>query len=473
MLSTRLPSVVYACFTAFVAPIAIALCHVPLHAPDEPPTTAPSTMGARPKALLALEAYREAQIRRGYFEWTLRDMQKDRVSHSTSRFANGDQIYTWRGDDAGIVGHNRGTGELIVGEFRQLLRRNGEHWYGTHESLEFRLEPSGTRKLPFGDIRTIDLEMSAGKDLHAALWEPLIKSAPVRYEERNEKGLHHVTRFQKVRNRDVQQHWWLDPERGFAPVRMQIYSEGRVLREQRATYRQYDGVWFPQTVLEFNGAAKDGRKPTKTITINTARFGGDLPEKLEPSDIGVEAGSVVYITEPFQSKWWDGAKLVTHEQFREGYKSGKIKLGPTVLRTHQEIDARNAAEPAGHLQPPDIVDIILKGFFHDWEQYVIRFKETNRLDEAQRASAQAVEKDCKDRARRYVLDKRSEFENLHGQETRTTMDAEGKTSIVISKDIRDRRRSLEQPLHEIFDTQLKPRLDGLLTTPQEKAKPTE
>ncbi len=107
-------------------------------------------------------------------------------------------------------------------------------------------------------------------------------------------------------------------------------------------------------------------------------------------------------------------------------------------------------------------------FESQWEAYVREFIQRYQLDEGQTERAQSILKDCQDAAQRVVQKNKGEIEQL---DKKLLGLAESKDADKLKElsEISARRTKLLEPINEIFEKQLKPRLEKLPTRAQRQA----
>lgn len=129
------------------------------------------------------------------------------------------------------------------------------------------------------------------------------------------------------------------------------------------------------------------------------------------------------------------------------------------------------AEPAGQRGArgrPAVSPVSGIGFESQWEAYVRDFIQRYQLDEGQAQRAQAILKDCQEAANRVIQKRKPELERLDRQllELGQSSDADKLKELA---ELNQRRTKLFEPVNEIFEKQLKPRLDRLPTRAQRQA----
>lgn len=109
-----------------------------------------------------------------------------------------------------------------------------------------------------------------------------------------------------------------------------------------------------------------------------------------------------------------------------------------------------------------------KNFETEWEKYTKDFIAKYELTEEQQQKAQTILKDCQDNATKVAAGKKSELEEIEKRENelKTSQDA-GKTKELA--ELTKRRDAALKPIGDIFENQLKPRLERLPTRAQRKA----
>jgi hypothetical protein len=109
-----------------------------------------------------------------------------------------------------------------------------------------------------------------------------------------------------------------------------------------------------------------------------------------------------------------------------------------------------------------------KDYESKWEAYVRQFIEKYQLNDDQKDRAQKVLKDCQQQADRYMRSRQAELERLDRRmaELRSAKD---KDQLKELQDLTASKEKLLEPIAQIFDRQLKPRLEKLPTRAQRDA----
>ncbi len=103
-----------------------------------------------------------------------------------------------------------------------------------------------------------------------------------------------------------------------------------------------------------------------------------------------------------------------------------------------------------------------------WDQYVREFIERYELNDAQQQQAQSILKDCKARGGQLMASKKAEFDAIDARTAELNKSGDKNKSQTLAE-LSKKRTALRAPLDDIFEKQLKPRLDRLLTRAQRKA----
>jgi len=281
---------------------------------------------------------------------------------------------------------------------------------------------------------------------------------------------------------------WLDPQRGWEPVRVTFSRDGEIQQEMRASLRNYDGVWYPESVALFIREHKAGREPMETIRIHYALFNQpDQPTRLTPKDIGIEAGANVHFWDenhkPIEMMTWDGEKPVPVEEFERRLSAGEVRIGPGLLRIQAKHAAEQAAAYARQAQtalqqaesaeagadasvtrdsfskaPPDRIDSL-------FEQYTRWFMARYRLDDEQTQKAWVICRESEARARGLVARHRREIVELDTRLKEASSSRAGDADETRAR-LNARRAELLEPIVRLFEQEFKPRLERLLTRAQ-------
>jgi len=435
------------------------------------PSTCTTATLELPKSLTALERHRENAMRKGVVEWHLQSYEEtSNTRNYTSRFSKANRLLTDRGDGDGIITLDP-VGRPMPGPFHYLRRAKGEQWHSNGRSVSAVLIPPepAQGEFPIFDVRTAGLchWPDWSSDVHALLSSPSGKHrTKVTYAEEVQDGLHVVTAsYSTPTGARVQQRWRLDPQRGWSPVRCEYLENGELLAESRTSLRNFNGVWFPESVAFFAKRYKDGKSPTQVLAVDSAQFGESLPDEITLDEIGIEVGTNLRVqatkTEPAKALIWDGTRGVAIDEFFARVKKGELKQGANVLRFLAEDPVAMPATDGSGIPPA------AQNTLDEWERYVKRFVEEHSLPEPQQKSAKGILTNCKDKARNYCLSKKRDFDRLAELSRPTPPVVDGAVNITKwNSDRLDLERKLMRPINQIFEQDLKPRLEAILSSEQ-------
>jgi hypothetical protein len=113
-----------------------------------------------------------------------------------------------------------------------------------------------------------------------------------------------------------------------------------------------------------------------------------------------------------------------------------------------------------------------------WEKYVREFITKYQLNDEQTQKANAVLEDCQAQAERYKIGRKEQIERLDKQ-IEELKESKDKNKAKQLAELTEKRKSMLEPIDQIFERQLKPRLERLPTRAQRRAaeaaakKPTD
>ncbi|MEW6198337.1 MAG: hypothetical protein AB1601_06690 [Planctomycetota bacterium] len=314
-----------------------------------------------------------------YAGWT--GDQPGRTRYKTIRFAGDRRVIIDRGDEEGIVLRTtEGTpvANLDAGSspyFR--FEAPGEVWSRSENPLSLVRVRERAPEL-CADIRTLGAApLPVSFDIHDLIWRDNVRNPAARtYEENVQDGLHVV----RVHGSLGTTTYWLDPARGWSPVRVRNDSPDGSWAEARCALELLDGVWFPVAVESYLSRFADGKQPARVVQVQAAAF--NRPEhalELTIADIGVETGMVMVRTDARgqeSSGRWDGTRLASAEEFErrrlgggraavadsadggrssaESGRRGAFPLGGLRPQVHREVPAGRGAGAAGPASAPQL-----------------------------------------------------------------------------------------------------------------------
>ncbi len=317
------------------------------------------------------------------------------------------------------------------------------------------------------DLRALGLtpEFRGGPGIAARVADYPEPGIPRTYEVERRGELHVVTARLAGDEEIV---WEINAAKGWNAERIRRTKAGELLTEAEIQLEQFDGVWFPAVFRSFIGR---DRRPERTVEVQEARF--SLPDADRPlglGDLRLEVGTQVLRRNVESGEWdravWDGEKPLPVEQFRELRLAGKLTLGPTM-------QAWADGRPPPH---PDDALRLTKRFsaagaaqrISRWERYVADFIRTHSLNDDQTQRALGILSQCQQRASDLLAARRDELDRIE----------QHVAGFEDSRELRESGRMAEleaelarvlTPIDQVFDQQLVPRLEALLTRRQRAA----
>jgi hypothetical protein len=432
----------------------------------------------RPQALLQLERHRH-MLETAHIEWShdYQDLYGAHPRFITTRIAGDDSIDQYRGDEEGVFDRlPNGTPQPNQMKPISVLSKDGEVWMHPEKSWGADYFPDGTRT---PDMRALGLTFGLPNyHVEEALWHEHVKQpSPRRYSETME-GEYQVVRAETDYGT---LEWWLDPRRDGEIVRYVEINQGEVVGESRVALRQYDGVWFPESVSNYAKGYRDGKEPRETIRIHYASFNQpEHPRSFEPKDIGVEAGIHIKEYDPQRkllawNRIYDGDKIVSDEEYLRRMAAGEIQKGPTVQRMAAEDEIRRQREPGGGSPNMMVMrmgdksySVRTQDYLTMWEEYTRGFIERYKLNDEQTQKAWTICLESEAEARGHLAKLKSKLDEIQERLAKASESKE-KAEQERAAELRERRQKLFEPIDQIFERQLKPRLEKLPTRAQKEA----
>jgi hypothetical protein len=288
------------------------------------------------------------------------------------------------------------------------------------------------------------------------------------YEESREGSLQVVTA--RLRNGDVQR-WYIDPARGWSVTKSQYLAGGRDVQMECTTeVAEFDGYWYPTRIQYTRNGASAPKDIYDQYEVTKAEFNRPQhPRDITPETIGIVPGET-----PVQGHsvrdgalafgpagFFDGQGFVSADEFLERQRAARAANPQPPV----------PGQPPGAAKPEAASGKEMRTHFvpeSEWEAYTRKFIETHKLDEGQQNAALAILKDCQERGRSYVDSRRERFEQLEKDKAglaKLASEERAKRAAALER----RERDLRRPVDQIFERQLKPRLEKLLTAKQREA----
>lgn len=167
---------------------------------------------------------------------------------------------------------------------------------------------------------------------------------------------------------------------------------------------------------------------------------------------------VVHPPQPMTPEAENGQAAENHEAARNAGAAG----GAEPAHPENPRDARNPRANRGGAEKG-----ASDNYESEWDKYVQDFIAKYGLDESQKQKAEVILADCKEQAGRYMNGKKSDIERLEARE-KELQGSKEKSKAADLAEIGKLKQKLREPIKQIFERQLKPRLDKLPTRTQRK-----
>jgi hypothetical protein len=270
------------------------------------------------------------------------------------------------------------------------------------------------------------------------------------YSVTKRDGLAVVSAVERAAERVFERRWSIDPQSGWNVILYEEVSDGRPTLTVGTKLAKTGEYWFPQEVEYRN---PDG--PYATFRIREVKLNNpNLPKRLMPEFIEVVPGTNIYRMfpdAPPEAARFDGERIIGVEEFKRRRRAGEIQRGEAFVRDLARGPEILAQQRAGEKYTPS-----------EWEKFVARFIAEHNLDNGQGTRAWSIYRDCRDSADQYLKKHKEEFDELDKGRAALKFTPNADQSAKLAA----RAAELRRPVQEIFDEQLVPRLDKLLTREQ-------
>lgn len=262
--------------------------------------------------------------------------------------------------------------------------------------------------------------------------------------------------------------WHIDPAKGWNCVRSELFENGESVASSMSEYvRCDDGTWFPESVEYYTKEME----PVALIQVTAARINSpDLPDRLTPEAIGFGSGmNVSQENADGKSatvmKYVAEGRIVTLEEYRRMLDAGETSIDARMeafaQRLHDAATAQKEAAAALESRAKSRAVAPASRPTDEWERYTLDFIDRFRLDSEQTQRAMLVLLQCEERRDIYLKSREAQFSKLR-RELDSTEGAKRESA-------KTRLAGLQKPVDDIFERQLKPRLEKLPTRKQRQA----
>lgn len=429
------------------------------------------------------------RLRTGSFDVKIRTTGAggERVRNAQARFAGNHALWTDLGDDQGIVERDES------GQPADTCRQTPRHWLRSDDHVwSIEVDANSAQLYPSGsgyagpDFRALGLVPGLpGQNLGELLREyQSSPNRPVVYSEKQEADQTVVTARSPEGSVTT---WWISEKHGHQPVRVTCSAGGTIVAECRVELAEFDGQVYPKRVTYTAGAAGTV-PPYYEYDILSARFNDPAdPADITPESIGIRPHETMIFSyhadggllHAGPSGYFDGQRFVPLSEYyarlRDKRAASLAAAGPAKAGT---AGATPMATPANASNAP--VDsskaTSATSSIHDltkWEDYTRQFIRDHKLDAGQQNAALAILKQCQERGGKYVESHKDEIDKLDAElrDLKAAKSEPAKPLTERSAELQKRRSALTRPLDEIFEKDLKPRLEKLLTEKQRRVQP--
>jgi hypothetical protein len=154
------------------------------------------------------------------------------------------------------------------------------------------------------------------------------------------------------------------------------------------------------------------------------------------------------------------AQRMQRDQEQRGQGGASAGNAPPQPRQPRTVTRRGAA-PSG------------KNFESEWEQYTRTFIQKYALNEGQEQRALAILKDCTEQAVRHTESSKTQVETIEAEIAKLGASEDKKAAAQKLLKWNEKLKDVREPINQIFERQLKPRLDKLPTRAQRAAAETK
>lgn len=397
----------------------------------------------------------------------------------------GDHLQTDFGDEEGVVIRNE-QGEAIESGFGPVysLRRGGELWYYKDGDVHADLF-EGVGPLTSIDARSFGVYCAPHVGtLEDAIIRPFGMGQTVEYTQRAEGNGEVII----ARNGDKEMAWHFDDASAGAPSKVVYTEAGRIMAESRSVLGKYDNRTFPTRIEYYKFGYRGGVEPFNVMEIQSLDVNSpNTPNELNLEAIHIDAGINVTIRQEgapdkVEMRRWTGTRFATLEEANDAERKGVWISGPHVLANRQrardlmkmrEESGQRAPTVAGDAgatskritvddRPPSLAANVISG----WEAYTRRFIARYRLNGDQTDQALRLLRNCESEAQEWIQRHPDDYDQY--ENTIARMRAGERGASATGGEMDRLRAKLLEPLDDIFERTLKPRLNAIPTTQQRR-----
>lgn len=265
--------------------------------------------------------------------------------------------------------------------------------------------------------------------------------------------------------------WNIDPKLDWNPIRTELHIRGKRVLECVVEYERTGEEWFPSSASYYNFAGD----LVNQVQVHQARINApDLPDRLTPESIGFGNGVFVTVAAgpgaPRSALYASGERLLSVEEYGRLREAGKLESDPRIARRFEELKRRDeqarGAAPSATAPTDHRATVQRHASDDEWERYTLAFIARYALDVSQAQAALHVLRDCQERRTAVVLPRRRRAQELERRVLAARTDEERTAAL---DEVEHERAALNGKIDELFEHQLKPRLDRIPTRAQRQA----
>lgn len=379
---------------------------------------------------------------------------------SITDISGNDIIHKIIGNDDGCKNPNQIGYPNICSEER-FLRTGNEIWRKDEYGLNLTSPPHSY----FVDPYTLGFFcIYRGYDLSSCESWCHENKYPVVYSIKDDNGLYTVSQQVNKEYGTEFLEWQIDSKRDYIPVQCSLLYNGEVVRSCRTEYKQNNEIWFPSKSI-FSTLGQDD----VIVDVTSADIYNIPDSNLLPtftlSSIGVVAGMSYYDEEQQQILIFNGASLISKEEFDQSVKDKIIDMEP-LRKAKEELVQNNKGRYPKSFYTDDNNQIMRNPDL--WEKFVNTFIITFSLNQEQINRANKFLKLQRNIAKKYLSKHKKDIDDINNK-FNIAIKEKGKSPKAISE-IKEQRKDeinkIYSPVDDIFNKKLKPFLFKLLTDKQ-------
>jgi len=340
---------------------------------------------AKPPELVNAERYR-TQIETASIEFEVTSPpEKPEPGYFTVKLAGEEMLYWYHGLGDGRFSNESVPGEPFAYTDLRYLVKDKQQWIYQRHNPQGNIKTEGIRWWPYYNIRELGFQPIPLTGEVTDHWTRTSAEAYVTSTRATEvEVLGYWSDGMTVR-------WILDAQRDMQPTHVAALVEGEEVSVCDTEYRHVDGVWFPESsVFTYKGEV------ITTVTITHAELNQpEHPQSFSPVQLGMIPGIEVFLEPQLGRYRWSGSELISAEDWQAGARDGVFDEEPLAALKQ---DLKSPSGAGRHPDKYDIGFLGLTPAVARapglWEDYTRRFIRFCQLDAAQTRKAWETLKEC-------------------------------------------------------------------------------